>query len=186
MCSKGPISIGELLTETAAHNQALLTLILSLPFLLPVPLAGLSIPFGLCIFFIATRMLLGKSLWLPKFLRNRIVSQTQTEKIFSKLRPLASRLSRFVKPRGVFFLNRPGTKKLAYFFISLSGLLLALPLPPGTNAPPALTAVLLSMGVLEHDGLYLILGFLCFFAISILFLTFLWWGYPQVIHWFGY
>lgn len=186
LCQKGPTSLADLVAQTGAHNQAFLTLILSLPFLLPVPLPGLSIPFGLSVCLISLRMMQGKSIWLPSFLRRKTLSTSQAEAIFSKLKPLAGKLARMVRPRGSFFLQRRGTKTAAYLCMAISGLLLALPLPPGTNAPPALTCVLLSVGVLEQDGIYLTLGFLCFLAIFVLFLTFLCWGYPQVIQWFGY
>lgn len=186
LCQKGPISIGNLVEETAPHDQALLTLILSLPFLLPMPLPGLSIPFGISIFLISLRMIQGKPIWLPNFLKRKTLSTSQAQALFSKLKPVAHKLARMVRPRGSFFLRRSSTKLVAFFCIAIAGLLLALPLPPGTNAPPALTCVLLSLGVLEHDGIYLLLGFLCFLAISILFVTFIWWGYPQIIQWFGY
>lgn len=185
-CQTETISLDQLFSKTASHNQALLTFILAVPFLLPVPLPGLSIPFGVLMAWIGLRMFLGKSFWLPSYLKNKKVSSALALKIFEKARPLCDLISRWVKPRGAFFSNNPGLKRVCFFLISICGFFLALPLPPGTNAPPALTAALLSLGVLEHDGLYLILGFICFALILGLFISIPLIGYPHVIRWFGY
>lgn len=175
-----------LLSATDVQDQATLTLIFALPFLLPIPLPGLSIPFGLAIAWLAFRMFLGRSFWLPKFLREKKLSGPLLRKLFTQAHGVAHRLARWVKPRGRFFSKHPGNKRLSYFLICFCGLLLALPLPPGTNSPPALTIVLLSLGVLEEDSLYLVLGYLSFSAIILLILALLGWGFPQLIQWFGY
>ncbi|MFM8269256.1 MAG: exopolysaccharide biosynthesis protein, partial [Pseudomonadota bacterium] len=144
------------------------------------------IPFGMVILFIGFRMLFGKSFWLPSFVANKTINSDLVLKIFTSIKPLMKRFSRWVKPRGRFFANHPGSKRVSFFLICCCGFLLLLPLPPGTNAPPAFTAAALSLGVLEEDGVYLLVGYFCFFLISILFLALAFWGYPQVIRWFGY
>jgi len=186
-CRTSPnITLGGLFSETAPEDQALVTFLLALPFLLPIPLPGLSIPFGMVIFFAGLRMFLGKSFWLPKRMAQKKLSSELALKIFSAAKPLAKTFSKWVKPRGRFFSKHPGNKRLSFFLISCCGFLLLLPLPPGTNAPPAFTAAALSLGVLEEDSLYLVVGYLSFFVIFILFLSLAFWGYPQVIRWLGY
>ncbi|NDD04254.1 MAG: exopolysaccharide biosynthesis protein, partial [Proteobacteria bacterium] len=184
-CQDTPLSFAEIISEVGHHDQALVTLILALPFLLPIPLPGLSIPFGIVIALVSIRMFFGLSFWLPSFLKKKTLDPELGAKLFSRAIPLAHRLSSWVKPRGKFFLDHLGTRRISTLLITFCGILLALPLPPGTNAPPALTIVLLSLGVLEHDGLYLALGYLCFFLIVTLFVTIGFWGYPHVLHWFG-
>lgn len=185
LTSQNSLTLDQIVSELAHHDRALVTLVLALPFLLPIPLPGLSIPFGILITFISIRMFLGKRFWLPDIVKNHTLDPALAKKLFSAAIPLAHRLSKWVRPRGSFFLNHLGTRRLSSLLIAICGLLLALPLPPGTNAPPALTIVFLSLGALEHDGLYLALGYLCFFLITLLFLTLAFWGYPQIIQWFG-
>jgi len=55
--------------------------------------------------------------------------------------------------------------------ISLGGLLLFLPLPPGTNAPPALALILLCIGTLQHDIVFVILGTLILFLFTLALLS---------------
>lgn len=175
-----------LLSVTHVQDQAMFTLIFSIPFLLPIPLPGLSIPFGLVIAWLALRMFLGRSFWMPAFLREKKLSGPLLRTLFTQAQGVAHRLSRWVKPRGRFFSKHPGNKRLSYFLICFCGLLLALPLPPGTNSPPALTIALLSLGVLEEDSLYLTLGYLSFSALILLIMALVGWGFPQMIQWFGY
>lgn len=175
-----------LVAVTNVQDQAMFTLIFSLPFLLPIPLPGLSIPFGLVIAWLALRMFLGRSFWLPASLREKKLPGPLLRTLFAQAQGVAHRLSRWVKPRGRFFSKHPGNKRLSYFLIGFCGLLLALPLPPGTNSPPALTIALLSLGVLEEDSLYLVLGYLSFSALILLIMALVGWGFPQMIQWFGY
>lgn len=187
ICRSSPsITLRQLFSETSPEDQALVTFFLSLPFLLPIPLPGLSIPFGIVIFVIGLRMFLGKGFWLPQSISERPLSSQVALKVFTALAPLVKRFSKWVKPRGRFFSKHPGNKRLSFFLICCCGFLLLLPLPPGTNAPPGFTAAALSLGVLEEDSLYLVIGYVCFFLIFLLFLALAFWGYPQVIRWFGY
>jgi hypothetical protein len=187
ICRSSPsFTLRRLFAETAPEDQAIITFLLSLPFLLPLPLPGLSIPFGGVIFFAGLRMFLGKSFWLPPKMADKELPSELALKVFSKAKPLARHFSKWVKPRGRFFSRHPGNKRFSFFLICCCGFLLLLPLPPGTNAPPAFTVAALSLGVLEEDGLYLVVGYISFFLISLLFLSLPFWGYPQVIRWLGY
>jgi len=168
------LTVGDLFYLTASQDQALVSLTLSLPFLLPVPLPGLSVPFGLIICFVSTRMLFGKPFWLPSFILQKTVSPQLIGSIFSRLRPWAFRLARWIRPRGTFFSKHPGNKFVSCLLIFCCGVLLALPLPPGTNSPPALTAVCFSLGLLEEDSLFLFIGYFLF-GLMVTFLVMAFW-----------
>ncbi|HWH68257.1 MAG TPA: exopolysaccharide biosynthesis protein, partial [Candidatus Sulfotelmatobacter sp.] len=68
-----------------------------------------------------------------------------------------------VKPRLQFFHQDTLFQRLAGVLITLSGVLLLLPLPiPFSNFFPALTVVLLASGALKQDGLCFLAGCLAF------------------------
>lgn len=180
LSEKESLTFGELFAPTAPQDQALVSLLLSLPFLLPIPLPGLSTPFGLAICFVSGRMLLGLPFWLPSFLFKKNISPTLIGSVFSKLKPWVTRSARYIKPRGTFFSKHPGNKFFSSLLIFVGGILLALPLPPGTNAPPALTVVCFSLGLLEEDSLFLFLGYLIFGLIVSFLVVAFWFGFWYV------
>ena len=66
-----PVRLGEILDATKGRGFHLLLVLISLPFLTPIPLPGFSIPFGLVVAVIGARMALGQKPWLPQKLLAR-------------------------------------------------------------------------------------------------------------------
>jgi hypothetical protein len=67
-------------------------------------------------------------------------------------------------------LRHPGVYRFNSLTIAIRGLLLALPLPPGTNFPPALGIFLLSAGMVEEDSLFVLLGNFIIYSILTVFI----------------
>lgn len=168
LCSHDTISLHTLILSMTSRSHAVLTLFFALPFLLPIPLPGLSVLFGMIIFMAGIAMALNKKPWLPKRLLSKEVSSSVFEKVFERGIKISQRLEKVVRPRGSFLMRHPGMRPMSGFIIAVCGLLLALPLPPGTNFPPATAILLLSIGSLEEDALFMILGYIAF-AINIAF-----------------
>lgn len=154
------ISIGEILEILSGKGRVLILIFLSLPFCQPLQIPGLSTPFGLVIAFIGFRMALGKRVWLPKNVRLKTVSSATIQKIsrkclklMTKMTPLIhSRLKWLCEPRVMHVCNG--------FLIVLLGIFLALPLPiPLTNLSAGWAIFLLSIGLLEDDGFFILAGY---------------------------
>jgi hypothetical protein len=78
---------------------------------------------------------------------------------------MARRLEGVVRPRLTFLHAGPGMARLVGLGVALAGLGLMLPLPiPFSNALPAWAVVLLALGLMERDGLFLLLGHLTVLA----------------------
>ena len=82
------LTLREVIIILGGRAFLLLILVLSLPFITPISLPGLSTPFGLAIALIALRLSLGQSPWLPERLLQKQVPlgffgrlHTVTEKI---------------------------------------------------------------------------------------------------------
>jgi hypothetical protein len=165
-----PIAIGTALERLGERGHALSVLVFGAPFLFPLPLPGLSMPFGVVLLVVGTRMSRGLGPWLPpRWARREIPASTARGMVRAAERILGV-VECMARPRGRWNGRRAATT-LNGFAIATCGALLALPLPPGTNFPPASAALLISLGILEEDDVFLFLGYaalvvnLAFFAL---------------------
>ena len=154
-----PARLSEILTATQGRGFNLLLLLIGLPFLTPIPLPGLSTPFGLMVFAIGARLTLGQRPWLP----DKLLQWELPARFIARVLATASRVVRWLefllRPRLDFLHEHWIYGRIAGTLIMLSGLFLLLPLPiPLTNSFPALTVVLLAAGAMERDGLFFLAG----------------------------
>jgi len=161
LCEGNTVTLLTLLKSIRLRGHALLTLFLAFPFMLPIPVPGLSVLFGLMIMYAGIRIALGQKPWLPRKWLRRKLPASIFAKIFTAGEKVFRRFEWIIKPRGKF-LHAPWLQTLNGILICLAGFLLSLPLPPGTNFPPALVIVFLSIGMLEEDGLAIALGYISF------------------------
>ena len=154
-----PATVSAILNATQGRGFELLLVLISLPFLTPIPLMGLSTVFGVIVLLIGARLAFGHEPWLPR----RVLQHQLPAGFILKALSAASRIVRWLeivlRPRLLFLHEQLVFRRLAGGLIALSGLLLLLPLPvPLTNSFPALTIILLAAGALERDGLFFIMG----------------------------
>lgn len=168
----GPVTPRLLIQHFAARGHALLALFLVLPFLQPVPLVGLSTPIGLAIMLLGIFLVLGKPPWLPRRWLDRELSPTLVRRVAAGGQKLLGRVERFIRPRGRWLHTHPWAHVMAGGIIAISGFELALPLPIiFTNTMPALVIAVLSVGLLEQDGLWVAVGGLLFCAVAAVFFS---------------
>ena len=158
LCYGKTVTFRQLLEGITTREHALLSLFLIIPFLFFIPLPGLSTLFGIIIMFAGYRMALEKKLWIPKRWLDRPLPVHIMRKIFSVGQAIMKKVETVVKPRGKYFLTHPWVVRLNGAMIVICGFLLALPLPPGSNFPPAVATLFISIGILEDDGIFLTLG----------------------------
>ncbi|MBX7230993.1 MAG: exopolysaccharide biosynthesis protein [Bdellovibrionales bacterium] len=144
------------------HGHAILCLIFSIPFLFPIPLPGLSMIFGFVIMTSSASMAFSKKPWLPQILLKQKISTKTVLKILQVALKTSRFMERFVRIRGLTLQKKIPVNVISGILIFLSAFLLSLPLPPGTNFPPATTIFLLSVGQMEKDLLFSFLGILAF------------------------
>lgn len=172
LAERGPVTARLLLDHLAARGHALLALLLVLPFLQPVPLVGLSTPIGLALALLGAFMALGKPPWLPQRWLDKELSPQLVLRAVKIGQRLLTRAERFIKPRGRWLHAHPWANAMAGVIIAISGFELALPLPIiFTNTMPALVIAVLSVGLLEQDGLWVASGGMLFLAVATVFLS---------------
>ena len=157
------LTLGELLVVFGDEGLLLLTMLLTLVFLIPVSIPGVSTVFGAAILLVGISRLAGRPLWLPAKLRDRQLPA-------HKLRPALAggmlwvrrlekisrphRLRRFAEGRAQDLVNN-----LAFI---LAALLLMAPFGfvPFSNTLPALALLFYAVGLIQRDGGAVLLGHL--------------------------
>lgn len=157
------MSLQELLDVFSDEGLLLLTILLTLIFLIPVSIPGVSTVFGAAILLVGISRLIGRPLWLPARLRNKALPA-------DKLRPgLTSgllwvrRLEKISRPHRVRVLV---DGRLVVMFNNLAFILAAIllmapfGLVPFSNTLPALALLLYAIGFIQRDGVAVLLGHL--------------------------
>jgi hypothetical protein len=151
----------------------LLLILLSLPFITPIPLPGLSTPFGLAVGLIALRLMLGQKPWLPERVLNRPIPPGFFGRVFKFAAGVIRFLEKLLKPRLTFLTDTVFLYRTHAALMMLAAAALLLPLPiPFTNTFPAWTIILVAAGLLERDGFFILGGYIAF-AAGVLYFVFL-------------
>lgn len=156
------ITLRQLFTLIGEQGLLLLCALLTIPFLVPVSIPGVSTVFGAAIILISLGIFLNRLPWLPKRIMDRPL---KTEKLVPTLRKgaaLVARIDAVIKPRLRFLTDGPAMSRLNGLGIMFGGALLILPLGliPFSNTFPAFAILFLALGILQRDGLFVALGYL--------------------------
>lgn len=170
---KRAMTLREVIYALRGRAYPLLIMLLALPFIQPMPLPGLSTPLGLAIALISLRLALGQRPWLPK----KIQRIKLPVGFFGKVLGFAAGLIRFLesvlRPRWTWLTGTALLNQLHAILMLVSALVLLLPLPiPFSNFVPAWAIFLLACGLLERDGLFVVLGYVAF-GVSVVFFVLL-------------
>lgn len=158
---RSSLSVQEILEVLSGRGRPLLLIILSLPFCQPIQIPGMSTPFGIVIALLGLRMAFGKNLWMPKKILVKTVSSATLQKIVRKFLHIKRKLRRILYPRLGSLCKSKSMKILNGLLLCFLGLFLALPLPiPFTNLAAGWSIFLMALGILEGDGLFVLLGYL--------------------------
>jgi hypothetical protein len=137
---------------------ALLLILFSFPMAIPLPYPpGFTTILGLPLIFYGLQMLLGRvDPWLPKFIGTKTIKISHLRFAIEKSQKFFCYIEKFSKPR-LLALTSPRGEKVVGFFVLICAITIALPIWFG-NAIPSLGIFVMSLGVLNRDGLAVILG----------------------------
>lgn len=165
------LSIRDILEVLSGGGKAVLLIVLSLPFCQPIQIPAFSVPFGIAIAFCGIRMAFGKRIWLPKRILEKRIHKRTLIKITDKTLRILKKIKPWVHSRLSGLRDYPGHQLLNGLIIALSGILLALPLPiPLSNLTAAWSIFLIALGIIEEDGVCVLIGYAAFLLTAAFFL----------------
>jgi len=165
------ISLRELMVLVGEQGLLVFCMFLTIPFLLPVSIPGVSTAFGVVIVLIGIGVALNRVPWLPTRLMNRTIERIHLLPALEKGAALFSRLDRFIRPRWLALTHASTLNRLNGFLLIAGAVLLMAPfgLIPFSNTLPALAILFLAAGMLQRDGIFVALGYLMLLATVVYF-----------------
>lgn len=157
------VTLNEIMDIVGVDSLMLLTIFMSLIFLVPVSVPGVSTVFGTGILLIGITHLLAWKLWLPGFIAHRKLSAPKLREGFERALIWIHRLERISRPHR---LPRLTSGRVASLFNNLAFILAALLLMapfgfiPFSNTLPALALIFFAVGMMDRDGGSIVLGHL--------------------------
>ena len=156
------MTIREMVQILHGRGLMFIVILLCLPFLAPVTIPGISMPFGLAIALSGLRIAFGHRPWLPEFILNHRISFPVLEKMVHFGCAIYEKVEKVIRARLCILLDGPGMGMMIGLAIALSGVFLSLPIPPPfplTNTIPGFAIICLSLGLMERDGGLILCGY---------------------------
>lgn len=167
------LTISEIVHLLGNDGLLFLAALLSVIFLIPISIPGFSTVFGVIIFFIGWSHLLNQSLWIPSNVRTKTLSAERIRTSLKKGLKWFYFLEKISTPlRFKVLINNKVANKINVFLVLVGSVLLMVPfgLIPFSNTLPALIIFFLSIGIIQKDGIIILLGY--FFVLG----TFMYFG----------
>lgn len=155
------VTLGEIRDHIGQEGLLLFAAFLTLIFLVPVSIPGISTVFGGAILLVGISRVLNRTLWLPQRFQERAIPTEKLRLSMNKGLVWLHRLERISRPHRLSSLTGNRFLHLCHDLgIVLAAVLLMFPFGfvPFSNSLPSLALLLLTMGLLQQDGLYLLLG----------------------------
>jgi hypothetical protein len=155
------ITLRQLLAVMGENGLLLLCGLMSLPFLFPVSIPGVSTVFGAGIILIGGAVTLNTLPWLPNRLADRQMDAAKLRPVLERGVRTLRKIDKFFKPRLSALTAAGLMNRLNGLAIIAAGVLLMAPLGfiPFSNTLPGVAVLFLSMGISQRDGLIVLGGY---------------------------
>ena len=158
------VSIQNLLDALGDRALGAVIFLFAFPNVLPLP-PGTSFILGAPLVFLAAQLMLAQPPWLPHFIGKRSMAQPDFAALVARIVPWLTRAENLLKPR-LFVLTSGAMERVIGGLGLLMAILLALPIPFG-NMLPALAISVMALGLLERDGVWVLMGLAATAAASV-------------------
>jgi hypothetical protein len=157
--------LGSLVRKMEHRGFGLLMFIFAVPFIQPVPTAGLSTALGALILLMGVQLSLRRrSVWLPGWIERKIIDEKTARFLIRAAEKFFAFIEKFIHPRLSLFCK---SELLIGILIAGMAALLMLPIPlPLSNSLCAIPIALWALALVEEDGLMSAIAFV--FALAAL------------------
>ncbi|MCA3159405.1 MAG: exopolysaccharide biosynthesis protein [Burkholderiales bacterium] len=154
-------SVQSIVDSLGREAFVFLALVLTLPFLVPVSIPGISTVFGAVIALIGVSIMLNRDPWLPQRYLKREFSSARLRQALAKGADWLHRLEKFSQPRWHSLVAGHWMIRVNGFMMLVAALLLMAPFGfvPFTNTLPGIAIIFLCLGLLQNDGRSIALGY---------------------------
>jgi hypothetical protein len=155
------LTLAEIRDHLGRDGMLLLVILLTVVFLIPISIPGVSTIFGGTILLIGVSILFGWDVWLPKsFLKKELPAESLKKAFHTGLKWLV-RLEKISKPNRLIWLTNGNIAHIINgLSIILAAILLMAPFGfiPFSNTFPAIALLFYVVGLLQKDGMSILFG----------------------------
>ena len=163
------ITLGDFLDITGERGLFMSCMILTAPFLIPVSIPGMSIPFGSAIFLLSSDIIFKRPVFIPKRFMNYKLSKKDMESILNGISRILIPLESKIINQRLCFLTRG--RKMEYIngiALAFGAILLVTPIIAiAGDFFPSYGILFISLGNLEKDGYLVLAGYITVIATAI-------------------
>ncbi|MCC7449833.1 MAG: exopolysaccharide biosynthesis protein [Anaerolineae bacterium] len=155
------ITLRQMFEQLGEQGLLVFCVILTIPNLLPVQLPGASTVFGLLILFLGIGVVLNRIPWLPERLMRRHLHTKDLVTLLNRGSHLCARIDRLSRPRLLSLTGNTVVNRFNGLMLLLGAVLLMMPLTiiPFSNTLPAWGILLVCIGILQRDGLMILVSY---------------------------
>lgn len=168
------VTLREIFNVIGREGMMVFCIFLTLPFMVPVSIPGVSTVFGLVIGLAGVGIITHRPPWLPDRLLRKKFPADRLRLALEKGAVWIHRLGRISRPSIPVLTHGIGMARVNGLMLIAGALLLMAPfgLIPFSNMLPGLAILFLAIGVLQRDGRFVLLGYMTF-VLTVLYFAFL-------------
>ncbi len=156
------VTLREILNLIGREGMLVFCIFLTVPFMVPVSIPGVSTVFGLVIGLIGVGIMTNRPPWLPERLMQKKFPANKLRIALEKGSVWIRRLGRISRPSIPVLTHGIGMARVNGLMLITGALLLMAPfgLIPFSNTLPGLAILFLAIGVLQRDGRSVLCGYM--------------------------
>ena len=152
------LSMGDLIAALRNRVFGIGILVFAIPNIFPMP-PGVPAATGAVLMLLGLQLAIGNnSIWLPRFLKDRTIARDTLRRIADRSVPWIRKFEKLSKPR-LDAMTQPVGARLVGAVVFVLGVVLLLPFPFLGNIPPGAAACVLGLGLVERDGVIVLIGY---------------------------